>query len=62
MSENYKIIDRVLSKLSIEPKISVISGTRPETYGIDPKSDYFIEESLDLTEKVKNKFSIKSSV
>ncbi len=62
LQDKLKIIElgtEFLSKLGIEPKIDVISGTRPETLGINPKVDYFIEESVDLVEKVKNKFFIK---
>ena len=62
LQDKLKIIElgtEFLSKLGIEPKIGIISGTRPETHGIDPKVDYFIEESVDLVENVKNKFFIK---
>ena len=65
IEDKLKIIElevEFLLKLGIEPKIGVISGTRPETIGIDPKIDYFIEESVDLVNAVKNKFPIKEYI
>ena len=62
LQDKQKIVElgtEFLSKLGIEPKIGVISGTRLEDSGRSPKIDYFIEESLDLIEKIKNKFFIK---
>ncbi len=48
-----------LLTLGIKPKIGTISGSRPEDIGRSPKIDYFIEETLNLTEIMKNKYFIK---
>ena len=62
LQDKQKIVElgaEFLLKIGIEPKIGVISGTRLEDSGRSPKVDYLIEESLDLMERIKNKFFIK---
>jgi len=48
-----------LFKIGIEPKIGILSGGRPQDIGRSPKIDDSIEEAINLTEIIKDKYFVK---
>ncbi|MEN4006338.1 MAG: methanogenesis marker protein Mmp4/MtxX [Methanobacteriaceae archaeon] len=48
-----------LFEIGIEPKIAILSGGRPQDIGRSPKIDDSIEEAINLTEIIKDKYCVK---
>ncbi|WP_414468617.1 methanogenesis marker protein Mmp4/MtxX [Methanobacterium sp. ACI-7] len=62
LEDKLKIVElgaQFLLKLGIEPKIGILSGGRANDMGRSLKIDNSIEEGINLTEIIKNKYSVK---
>lgn len=62
LEDKLKIVEsgaHFLLKLGIEPKIGILSGGRANDMGRSFKIDNSIEEGKNLTEIIKNKYSVK---
>lgn len=62
LQDKLKIIELsadFLFKIGIEPKIAILSGGRPQDIGRSPKIDDSIEEAMNLTEIIKDKYFVK---
>lgn len=62
LEDKIKIIglgSEFLLKLGIEPEIGILSGGRPQDIGRSPKIDNSIDEGIELTRIIKDKYFVK---